>query len=90
MSEVGIAEFRQGLKEWIARAQEGDEVVVTDRGRPVARLTGIATPSALEQLVSEGRISQARGRRPRAAGMRRVRSEGAVSGYVTEARDRRR
>lgn len=90
MSEVGITELRQGLKDWIARAQQGDEVIVTDRGRPVARLTGITTPSALDRLVAEGRITPPRGPRPRATAQQRVRSAGSVSSYVAEARDPRR
>lgn len=90
MSEVGIAELRQSLKDWIARAQEGDEIIVTDRGKPVARLTGIAAASTLDRLVAEGRITQPRGARPRATETPRIRSAGGVSSYVSEARDLRR
>lgn len=90
MSEVGIAELRQGLKDWIARAREGDEVIVTDRGRPVARLTGITTGSALDQLMAEGRITPPRGARPQAQGRQRIRSAGSVSQLIVDARDPRR
>lgn len=90
MSEVGIAQLRQNLKNWIARAQRGDEVIVTERGRPVARLTGITTPSALEELMAAGHVSQPRSARPRAAAQRRVKSTGSVSEYVSSARDARR
>lgn len=90
MSEVGVAQLRQDLKDWIARAQNGDEVIVTERGRPVARLTGITAPSALERLTAEGHISQPRSTRPHAAAQRRVKSAGSVSDYVSSARDARR
>lgn len=90
MSEVGVSQLRQDLKDWIARAQSGDEVIVTDRGRPVARLTGITTPAALDRLIAEGLVSQPQVPRPRAATQRRVKSAGAVSAYVTAARDARR
>lgn len=90
MSEVGIAELRRHLKEWLARAQNGDEVVVTDRGKPVARLTGIDVPSILDGLVEEGRVSQPRRSRPQARGLRRVHAAGTASEYVVAEREARR
>lgn len=87
MSEVGIAALRHDLKDWIARAHEGDEVIVTDRGRPVARLTSISTPPALEQMIADGLISQPRGPRPRASTHRRIKSKGPVSDYVSTNRE---
>ncbi len=36
--EVGIRELRLNLSRYVARAKTGTEVIVTDRGRPVARL----------------------------------------------------
>jgi prevent-host-death family protein len=38
MTQVGIAELKARLSEYLARVQEGEEIVVADRGRPVARL----------------------------------------------------
>jgi prevent-host-death family protein len=90
MSEVGIAHLRRDLKEWLGRAQNGDEVIVTDRGKPVARLTGIDVPFILERLVAEGRISQPRRSRPQARDLRRVHAAGAVSEHVVAEREARR
>lgn len=90
MSEVGVAHLRRDLKEWLARAQKGDEVIVTDRGKPVARLTGIDLPPALERLVANGRVSQPRSGRPQARGLRRVRGTGGASEYVVAERETRR
>jgi antitoxin (DNA-binding transcriptional repressor) of toxin-antitoxin stability system len=36
---VGIRDLRDHLSRWVERVKGGDEVVVTDHGRPVARLT---------------------------------------------------
>jgi prevent-host-death family protein len=38
MIQVGIAELKARLSEYLARVQAGEEIVVADRGRPVARL----------------------------------------------------
>jgi prevent-host-death family protein len=36
--QVGIADLKARLSEYLARVQAGEEIVVADRGRPVARL----------------------------------------------------
>jgi prevent-host-death family protein len=51
---VPITEFRRQLKRWLELAQRGEEIVVTDRGTAVARLTGIDERSVVERLVREG------------------------------------
>ncbi|MEO8092932.1 MAG: type II toxin-antitoxin system prevent-host-death family antitoxin [bacterium] len=35
---VGVAELKAKLSEYLARVRQGEEVVVTDRGRPIARI----------------------------------------------------
>lgn len=53
MSEVGIRELKQNASAIVARAVGGEKMTITDRGRPVAVLTGI-TRSPLEELVEHG------------------------------------
>jgi prevent-host-death family protein len=43
--QVAVREFKDRLSELLRRAQAGEEIVVTSRGRPVARL-GPAHPCA--------------------------------------------
>jgi prevent-host-death family protein len=38
MIQVGIAELKARLSEYLSRVEDGEEIVVADRGRPVARL----------------------------------------------------
>lgn len=91
MAEVGIAQLRRELKDWLERAQAGDEVIVTERGRPVARLTGIDTTRLLDRLASEGRISRVpEAPRPRARGQRRAEIRGVVSELIVADRGARR
>ena len=54
-AEVGIRELKNGLSKYIDRVRAGEEVIVTDRGRPVARLSSIdASEDRLADLVAAG------------------------------------
>jgi len=90
MAEVGTTQLRSEIKDWIARARAGEEVIVTERGTPVARIIGIGFSTAMEQLIADGLISQPKGPRLRATAKTLVHSEGLVSEYVTAERDARR
>jgi prevent-host-death family protein len=61
--EVGIRELRADLSKWVARVRDGDEVVVTDRGTPVARLVPAKGERTLDRLIREGRATPARRRK---------------------------
>lgn len=39
---VGIRELKNRLSEYVSRVEAGDEITVTDRGRPVALLRPLA------------------------------------------------
>lgn len=43
MKTISVSEAKSSLSEQIRRVQKGGTVVITDRGRPVARLVGIAS-----------------------------------------------
>jgi prevent-host-death family protein len=64
---VGIRELRDGLSRFVAAARDGEEIVVTDHGKAVARLVSYDAPSALERLIAEGLVtppSRPKGPRP--------------------------
>lgn len=91
MAEVGVAQLRRELKDWLERARSGDEVVITERGRPVARLSGIDVAPLLDRLVEEGQVSATpRAPRPTARGRRRVKAHGDVADLIVAERDARR
>ncbi|MDE2751923.1 MAG: type II toxin-antitoxin system prevent-host-death family antitoxin [Gemmatimonadota bacterium] len=56
---VGIRELKAKLSEYVSRAANGELIVVTDRGRPVARLVGLESASVIERGVEEGWITPA-------------------------------
>ena len=58
-----MREFREGLSEWLDRAAAGEDVIITERGKPKVRLSAATGEHIIEQLVREGRARAAR--RPR-------------------------
>ena len=58
MMKASIAEAKARLSFLIAHVKSGEEVVLTDRGRPVARLTSIETTldDATLEMVKLGLI----------------------------------
>ena len=57
--KVGVRELRAGLSGWLDRVQAGDEVVVTERGKPVARLVPMQHKSRLQELIEQGTVTPA-------------------------------
>ena len=84
--EVGVRELRDNLSRWLDEVKEGREIVVTERGRPVARLVPSSGPSHLESLIAQGIVTPASAPRLPASSIRRIKARGPVSGFVTEQR----
>lgn len=56
--DVAVSERRANLSQWLERVRDGDEIVITDRGVPVARILGFEATSVLEQLTHRGVIAR--------------------------------
>ncbi len=85
--DVTVTDLRAHLSGWLERARSGEDVVITDRGVPVARVTGLAAAGTLERLAAEGVISKpATAQRPRASGHARPRSRRPLSDLVSDQR----
>jgi prevent-host-death family protein len=85
--EVGVRDLKNNLSRYLNQVGSGVEVVVTDRGRPVARLSGIddVTGNKLAALITAGLV------RPPTSKVRRrpvpLESVGSVSELVSEQRE---
>ncbi|MCY4517110.1 MAG: type II toxin-antitoxin system prevent-host-death family antitoxin [Acidimicrobiaceae bacterium] len=67
-ANVGIRELKAKLSECVRRAADGEGIIVTDRGRPVAQLTALDDSTLdglarIEQGVAEGWITPPKRRR---------------------------
>jgi prevent-host-death family protein len=82
--EVGVRELHDRLSEHLDRVERGAAVVVTRRGRPIARLSRIDEEDPVADLVRRGLITApTRARSPRRA---RVTAKGSVSDLIAEQR----
>jgi prevent-host-death family protein len=85
--DVAVSDLKAHLSDWLERAMDGEEVVVTERKVPVARLLGITATPTLERLAAEGLIGRPeRTRRKTATGRARPRPHHPVSTRVGEQR----
>lgn len=83
MSEVGIRALKQNASAVVAEAAAGETVTISDRGRPVARMTAIPS-SPLDGLVASG---QARPPRRSMAGLPRPLPGPSLTDELRAARD---
>jgi prevent-host-death family protein len=81
--EVGVRELHDRLSEYLERVEGGGEVVVTRRGRPVARLSGLGE-RPLEALARRGLVRMPQG--PRSSPVAQVKGTDSVSDLVSEQR----
>jgi prevent-host-death family protein len=85
--DVAVTELRAHLSVWLSRAREGHDVVVTDRGIPVARLTAVDSTGVIERLTALGQIARpAEPTRPTATGRSRPRARRPLADVVSEQR----
>mgnify|MGYP001062212963 CR=1 FL=1 len=60
MRRATIAELKAKLSEYLAAVKQGEDVIVTERGRPIARLTALpprtAAAARMDKLVRSGLV----------------------------------
>lgn len=59
MADVGVRELKQHLSEYLDRAEHGELVRVTDRGRPKALLGPLPGRGRIDEGVAAGWITPA-------------------------------
>ena len=82
--DVGVRELRANLSRWLEKVKEGEVLVVTERGKPVARIVPDPPRSKFDRLVAEGRITPAK--RPKGPAPEPIKANGTVSDLVIEDR----
>jgi prevent-host-death family protein len=81
---VGIRELRDSLSSHLQSVREGQTVVVTDHGKPIARIVPFEGQSPFERLVASGLLVLPAGGRSKPAPP--VKIAGTASDLVAEQR----
>ena len=74
-----------GLSRYVARVKDGEEIVVTEHGKPVAKLVPMNGERKIDRLIREGVLIPAR--RPKGPLPPPIKIRGTVSDIVLEQRD---
>lgn len=85
-TEVGVRELHDQLSRYLHYVSSGAEVVVTMRGRRIARLSGVEATDPLENLRARGLVRDPQDRRGPRSGRVRLQTVGNVSDLVMEQR----
>jgi prevent-host-death family protein len=85
MADVGVRELKQRLSEYLDRAERGELLRVTDRGRPKALLGPLPGRERIEEGIAEGWITPGSGKSLR--DVRRWPAGERVLDALTEDRD---
>ncbi len=83
-SEVGVRQLHDRLSEYLEQVEAGAEVVVTRRGRRIARLSAVEAGDPLAELARRGLVRLPES--PRSPRKPRVAATGSVSDLVAEQR----
>lgn len=85
-AEVGVRDLKNNLSRYLDRVRNGEEIIVTEHGRPIARLSAVDHPSdRLATLIAAGAVRPPRSQQRRRP-TRRIKPKGPVSDLVAEQR----
>ncbi|HEX9823493.1 MAG TPA: type II toxin-antitoxin system prevent-host-death family antitoxin [Actinomycetota bacterium] len=84
---VGVRDLKNALSRYLRRVKNGETLVVTERGRPVARIIPAGVPEPIVRMLAEGRASWSG--KPFVPPPKRIRPRPGppISRYVSEDRD---
>jgi prevent-host-death family protein len=85
-TEVGVRELHDRLSRYVQHVQDGAEVIVTMRGRRVARLVPVNELDPLADLRARGLVREPTAPRHPRAGRARLKAAKPVSDLVADQR----
>lgn len=81
MESAGVADLKARLSEYLARVKAGEEVLVTDRGKPIARLVPVGV-----ETIADDEAETARLRAMEREGLMRLGSGSLPEGFFEKER----
>ena len=85
---MGVRELRDHLSGWLEAVSAGREILITDRGKPVARIVPVGGRRKLDELIADGLVSAAERPVEPADSRSPIPVRGSVSDIVIEQRRR--
>ena len=84
--ETSITELRDNLKATLQQVKKGQDITVTERGRPIARITGPVEDDHLQLLIEQGIVSKpVTPKRPHSQHRHRITPNGAPISELVSA-----
>ena len=84
--EVGVRDLKNHLSRYLDRVKRGEQIIVTEHGKPIARLTAVdESTDRLAALVASGAVRPPTSRQRTRPGQR-IKAKGSVSDLVEEQR----
>ncbi len=70
MKSAAVSRLKASLSEYLDRVKAGEDVIVTERGKPIARITSLSAdsasmPSHMKELERAGLVRTGSGRLPK-------------------------
>lgn len=84
--DVGVRELKQRLSEYLERAARGEQITVTDRGRPKATLGPLPGGDHIARGLDEGWITPPAVTGPLPPAPRRARADATIAEMLAEDR----
>lgn len=84
--DVGVRELKAKLSEYLDRAERGEIIRVTERGKPKAMLTPLPGRLRIDEGIAEGWITPPRTTRQPSKG-RRFKARTSIAEAIAEDRD---
>ncbi len=85
-AEIGVRELHDQLSRYLRHVGSGGDVVVTMRGRRVARLSKVDDADPLSDLRARGLVSDPQRPRRHTSGRELLTTDGSVADLVSEQR----
>lgn len=85
--DVSVTELRANLASFLDQVKDGEELTITDRGEPIARLVPAGWPRRLRELEEAGLVTMPTAPKRAIAGERLPRLLGSEPWSVNDLRD---
>jgi prevent-host-death family protein len=84
---IGVRALKNGLSRYLKSVRQGETIIVTERNKPIAKLSPVKTgvPSAYEVLIHEDKVSWSCGK-PQGAAVSKTGDARELSALVAEDR----